>query len=132
MGIKSKALCCQLIICLFLFHIVVPQNIRDTIPEKQNEDRALDIKKNKIKKGIFSFLGSNAVENKKANQGKLLVNPFFLPGYSPDIQFSLAGGAIFSFKTKQNDSLLPRSSVPVTVTYSSIHSFIASAGWTTF
>lgn len=82
------------------------------------------------KSHTFHLLGR--LPDTRAQQGKLLVNPFFLPGYSPDIQFSLAGGAILSFKTEQGDSLLPRSSVPITVTYSSIHSFIASSGWTTF
>ena len=82
----------------------------------------------KKKSGLHLFGQSSEA----AKQGKTLINPFFLPGYSPDIQFSLAGGAIISFKTNRTDSLLPRSSVPITVTYSSIHSFIASAGWTTF
>jgi outer membrane protein assembly factor BamA len=82
------------------------------------------------KSHTFHIFGQSP--EKKGQENKLLINPFFLPGYSPDIQFSVAGGAIFSFKTKQGDSLLPRSSVAVTVTYSSLHSFIASSGWTTF
>lgn len=77
----------------------------------------------------FHFLGK---VSGKGQQDKLLINPFILPGYSPDIQFSLAAGAILSFKTKPGDSLLPRTSVPLTITYSSIHSFIASSGITTF
>ena len=81
------------------------------------------------KKGLLHLFGQ---KREDVNKGKLLVTPFFLPGYSPDIKFSLAGGAVFSFKTKQGDSLLPRSSVPVTLTYSSINAFIASSGWTTF
>ncbi len=81
-------------------------------------------------RGIFAKLFNPSRE--RAREGKLLVTPFFLPGYSPDIQFSLAAGAVVSFKTKQNDSSLPTSSVPVTVTYSSIKSFIVSSGWTTF
>jgi outer membrane protein assembly factor BamA len=62
----------------------------------------------------------------------VLINPFIFPGYSPDIQYSLAAGAVISFKTNRADSLLPRSSVPITFTYSTIKSFIASAGFTTF
>jgi len=90
---------------------------------------AQDSARVKEKKGLLYFFRSR---NQEAREGKLLVTPFFLPGYSPDIQFSLAGGSVFSFKTKKNDSLLPRSSVPVTITYSTIHAFIASSGWTTF
>jgi hypothetical protein len=81
------------------------------------------------KKGFFHLFSQS---NEEAREGKLLVTPFFLPGYSPDIQFSLAGGSVFSFKTNKKDSTLPRSSVPVTVTYSTINAFIASSGWTTF
>ena len=77
----------------------------------------------------FHFLGGSSAGNR---QGKLQINPFVLPGYSPDIQFSIAGGAVISFKTKLGDSLLPTSSVPTTITYSSIHSFIFSMGFTTF
>ena len=128
--------------CLLFAHIAIAQIIHDTIPRAN--DTVHNMKKmdsigrgnNHVgspkKKGIFNFLGSASSQNEKAHQGKLLINPFFLPGYSPDIQFSLAGGAILSFRTKQSDSLLPRSSVPITLTYSSIHSFIASAGLTTF
>jgi len=62
----------------------------------------------------------------------LLLTPFIVPGYSPDIQFTLTAGGIFSFRTKQADSLLPRCTVPVTVTYSSAGAFIASSSWVTF
>ena len=61
-----------------------------------------------------------------------MLTPFLVPGYSPDIQFTLTAGGIFSFRTKSADSLLPRCSVPVTVTYSSAGAFIASSSWVTF
>lgn len=81
------------------------------------------------RRGVFALFKSR---NEEARNGKLLITPFFLPGYSPDIKFSLAGGAVFSFSTNRRDGLLPRSSVPVTITYSSINAFIASSGWTTY
>lgn len=84
------------------------------------------------KSHTFHLLGKLSESRAQAQKGNLLVSPFILPGYTPDIQFSLAAGAIMSFKTKLGDSLLPRSSVPITFTYSSIHSFIASSGITTF
>ncbi|HTI07907.1 MAG TPA: BamA/TamA family outer membrane protein [Puia sp.] len=62
----------------------------------------------------------------------LLLTPFLVPGYSPDIQFTLTAGGIISFKTLKKDSLLPRSSVPATITYSSTGAFIASSNWVTF
>jgi hypothetical protein len=82
------------------------------------------------KNHTFHFLGRSA--KRDAREGKLLITPFLFPGYAPDIEYSVAGGAIFSFKTRLGDTLLPISSVPVTLTYSSINSFIASSGWTTF
>lgn len=81
------------------------------------------------KKSFFRFFGRNT---EKAQQGKLLVTPFLLPGYSPDIKLSLAGGTIFSFRTNRHDTLLPRSSIALTLTYSSIKAFVASSGWNTF
>jgi hypothetical protein len=113
---------------LFLWlHITV------TAQDTQTKDTLPAIKKDSLpppaKKGLLSLFGQHRQDNK---QGKLLVTPFFLPGYSPDILFSLAGGAVFSFKTKKGDTLLPISSVPVTLTYSTIKAFIASSGWTTF
>jgi hypothetical protein len=83
----------------------------------------------RVKKGLFHIF---SVRRDEGKTGKLLVTPFFLPAYSPDIAFSLAGGAIFSFKTLRSDTSLPESSIPVTVTYSSVHSFIASASYTLF
>jgi hypothetical protein len=105
-----------LIGCILLANISLAQSKNDTVlsvPKKQG----------------FHLLGQTI---DSAHQGKTLITPFFFPGYSPDIQFSLAAGAIISFKTDQKDPLLPRSSVPITVTYSTIKSFIASSGWTTF
>lgn len=114
-----------------LTHHCLSQEMRDTgIGLQQKDSLALHAKEKPRKKGWFSHLLGQPAG--KADSGQLLVNPFFLPGYSPDIQFSLAGGAILSFKTKRSDSLLPRSSVPITLTYSSIRSFVASSGWTTF
>ncbi len=82
-----------------------------------------------LKKHSFHLLGG---QNEKAREGKLLLTPFFFPGYTPDIQYSVAGGAIISFSTKPSDSTLPRSSTPLTVTYSSTHAFILSTSMITF
>jgi len=65
-------------------------------------------------------------------QQRFLLTPFLVPGYSPDIQFTVTAGGIFSFKTAKKDSILPRSSVPATLTYSTTGAFIASSNWVTF
>lgn len=117
--------------CMLLSAAGLAQTIQDTALAKPSTDSTVlkDTVRPAPQKHRFHLLGQTS---EQASKGKLLVNPFFLPGYSPDIQLSIAGGAIFSFKTNPRDSLLPRSSVPVTLTYSSIKSFIASSGWTTF
>ncbi len=51
----------------------------------------------------------------KEQQGKFLITPVIGPGYTPELGFSLAGGALMSFLTKKNDSLLQRSSVSATL-----------------
>jgi len=61
-----------------------------------------------------------------ARRKNFLTTKFMVPGYSPDILFSLTAGCIFSFKTDAGDLLLPRSSVPLTFTYSSAGAFIAN------
>ncbi|WP_158559299.1 BamA/TamA family outer membrane protein [Deminuibacter soli] len=121
--------CLYLLALLFLLHpAAYAWQIRDSTPPNGTTMPVLH-DTTPPKKKSFHLFGAPV---KGPDKGNLLVNPFFLPGYSPDIQFSLAGGAIFSFKTNKKDSLLPRSSVPITLTYSSIKSFIASSGWTTF
>jgi hypothetical protein len=129
---KFKLQCCWILLFLLEIHTGRAQNTQDTTKNIEKKDSIRAVERHPKAKGIFNFLGSSNTQYKQAREGKLLINPFFLPGYSPDIQFSLAGGAILSFKTKQNDSFLPRSSIPITLTYSSIHSFIASAGIITF
>jgi hypothetical protein len=122
------------ITCLIITNISFAQSKRDTVsttsaPKLIPGKRDTVASTPKKKHGLQHLLGQSGGS---AHDGETLINPFFFPGYSPDIQFSLAAGAIISFKTKQSDTLLLRSSAPITVTYSSIKSFIASSGWTTF
>jgi len=114
MGMRLKLL----IFCLFTTGVSFAQNKTDSTDTHKKHDNWLHL-----------FGGQNAED---ARKGKPLITSFIFPGYSPDIQYSLAAGAVVSFKTNRADSLLPRSSVPITFTYSTIKSFIASAGFTTF
>ncbi|MDR3711889.1 MAG: BamA/TamA family outer membrane protein [Puia sp.] len=117
MKIKTRIKFLLLFIGIVHCSFAQDRSVPDTIPPAPKE------------KGFFDFLAPHRAE---AAKGKFLATPFVFPGYSPDIQYSLAAGAIFSFKTSPKDSLLPRSSVPITLTYSTIKAFIASSGWTTF
>ncbi len=63
----------------------------------------------------------------REREGKLLITPFVGPGYTPELGFSLAGGALISFKTNQSDSISPRSSVPVNIGWSTKGAVFASS-----
>ncbi len=64
---------------------------------------------------------------KKEQEGKFLITPFVGPGYTPELGFSLAGGALLSFKTKHSDMISPRTSVPVTFGWSTKGALFGSA-----
>ncbi len=69
---------------------------------------------------------------KKEKEGKLLLTPVIGPGYTPELGFSIAGGALISFKTNREDPALQRSSVPVTVGFSTSGAFFVSSKVATF
>ncbi len=69
---------------------------------------------------------------KKEQEGRLLITPVLGPGYTPELGFSIAGGALFSFLTDKEDRKLQRSSVPVTVGFSSSGAFFVSSKMTTY
>ncbi len=69
-------------------------------------------------------------EREKA--GKLLVTPVIGPGYTPEMGFSIAGGALLSFMTDRSDSLLHRSSFPITVGFSSKGALFVSSKMATY
>ncbi len=68
----------------------------------------------------------------KEKEGRFMITPVLGPGYTPELGFSLAGGALLSFKTDRSDTALQRSSIPVTVGYSTTGAFFASAKASTF
>ncbi len=68
----------------------------------------------------------------KAKEGSLMITPAFGPGYTPELGFTIAGGALFSLRTNRADSLLPRSSFPITLGISSTGAYFVSSKVTTF
>lgn len=71
-------------------------------------------------------------KEKAIREGKLLISPYAAPSYSPELSLNLAGGLLFTFRTSQKDTALPRSSAPLSFTISSNGSFILSSFPTTF
>jgi len=120
-----------LLICLVCFvQTAFTQNtntdnvqLTDSIPKKDSTTAA-------NKRSFFDRLLNNR-QNKVKNNGTR-VTYFVLPGYSPDIKLSIAFGSIISLRTNRNDSLLPISSFPITISYSTNKSLVASSGIQTF
>lgn len=68
----------------------------------------------------------------KERSKELMITPVVGPGYTPELGFSLAGGALMSFYTDRSDSLLQRSSVPVTAGFSTTGAIFVSSKVTTY
>ncbi len=71
----------------------------------------------------------NAIREK---EGSLMITPVIGPGYTPELGFSIAGGALMSLRTDRSDSLLHRTSIPVTVGLSTTGAIFVSSKITSF
>ena len=65
-----------------------------------------------------------AKKAEKIAQGKFIITPIGIPGYSPELGGFIAGGGLMTFKTNPKDSLIQRSSFPVTIAYSTTNAII--------
>lgn len=66
-------------------------------------------------------------KQQKVEQGKLLVTPLAGPAYTPEMGFTIAGSIMFSYKTNPRDSMIQRSSSPVSFGVSSTGAFFFSS-----
>lgn len=73
-----------------------------------------------------------AKKQEKIDQGKWMVMPFAGPAYTPELKFTIAGGVLVSFKTNPKDSLIQRSSAPVTLGVSSTGAYFFGVKITSF
>ncbi|RLD23509.1 MAG: hypothetical protein DRI54_07250 [Bacteroidetes bacterium] len=62
----------------------------------------------------------------KVANGEFLITPFGAPGYAPELGGLIAIGAVMSFKTNKKDSLIQRSSLPATFTYTTTGAVVIS------
>jgi len=75
-------------------------------------------------KGIKGFIKKRAEKKEEAfAEGKPFISPLIGPGYTPENGLLLGGGILFSFKTNPEDSLIQRSSMPVTTFISTKRNF---------
>lgn len=95
---------------------------------------------------LFSVMTGNAQnptkEEKKAKRkakkqykidhGKVMIMPLAGPAYTPEMEFTLAGGIMLSFKTNPKDSLIQRSSSPIMLGISSTGAYFIGTRFTSF
>ena len=71
-------------------------------------------------------------KTKKEAEGRLMIMPLAGPAYTPELQFTIAGGIMTSFKTNKRDSLIQRSSAPVMLGVSSSGAYFFGTKLTSF
>ena len=73
-----------------------------------------------------------AKRQEKIDKGKIMVLPLAGPAYTPELQFTLAGGVMLSFKTNPQDTLIQRSSSPLMLGVSSTGAYFIGTKLTSF
>ena len=73
-----------------------------------------------------------AKKAKKVKEGRLMIMPLAGPAYTPELEFTLAGGIMTSFKTNKKDSIIQRSSAPIMLGVSSTGAYFIGTKMTTF
>jgi hypothetical protein len=68
----------------------------------------------------------------KLEQGRFMLTPVAAPGYTPELGGLIAVGGIASFKTNPVDSLILRSSLPFTISYTTTGAIVANAILTSY
>jgi len=73
-------------------------------------------------------------ENNQAriDAGKLAITPLLGPSYTPETKLTLSGGLMISFLTSQNDTIIQRSSAPITFGISVTGAFSFSTKLSTY
>ncbi len=55
--------------------------------------------------------------------GKGMFTPFVAPAYTPEMKFLVSVGGLYTFKTQKDNPRLERSSIPISISYSTNNSF---------
>jgi hypothetical protein len=74
----------------------------------------------------------NAKRAEKIAQGKFLISPLAAPGYTPELGGLVAIGGLMSFKTNPADDKIQRSSLPVTLGYTTTGAIVANGILTSY
>ena len=73
-----------------------------------------------------------AKKQQKIDEGRIMIIPLAGPAYTPELEFTLAGGIMMSYKTNRQDSLIQRSSSPIMLGVSSTGAYFFGTKVTTF
>lgn len=94
-----------------LFFLFLTGNLfsQDTIYKKKNLLQRMD-----------------SITNWKVSKGRSTFSPFIAPSYTPETSVMLTVGGLYTFKTKRENKLLSRSSIPFSVGYSTNGSLLIS------
>jgi len=60
----------------------------------------------------------DSIKNWKLETGRSTLTPFIAPSYSPEMQFTITAGGLFTFKLQKDNPIVARSSVPFSIGYS--------------
>ena len=71
-----------------------------------------------VKKGLSARIKASIEKSSKRKEakiaeGKMVISPFAMPGYTPEAGFLFSVGALFTFTTDKKDTSTQRSSIPV-------------------
>lgn len=111
---------------LFLFSQLSYAQQENTATEK--EQAKAEKKSAKAEKKA----GKQAKKAEKIAQGKFLISPLIVPGYTPELGGAIFLGALTSFKTNRKDNLIQRSSLPLTFGYTTTGAIVANAILTSY
>lgn len=74
----------------------------------------------------------DSVRAVKVAEGRGLISPLIVPGFTPELGALLAVGGLWSFKTNREDDKIQRSSMPFTLSYTTTGAVVMNAKPTTF
>lgn len=101
------------LILLMLFGFNAAAQIADSLSTRQQQ---------KLEKKAVKV----AKKAQKIAEGKFLISPLILPGYTPELQFAIGGGGIMSWTNNKQDKLLPRSNMPFSLALSTTGAFVVN------
>ncbi|UTW64100.1 BamA/TamA family outer membrane protein [bacterium SCSIO 12741] len=104
-----------LIVVAFVVGFILPaQTQEDTFPKSEKK------------------AARKAKKEQKLAEGRFMITPVAAPGYTPELGGLIAIGGLPTFKTNRKDTLIQRSSFPMTIGYTTTGAIVANGILTSF